>query len=118
MRNVWRDIPATRGNVNFNGQFTCVRGADGLCINNTGMAYADFLLGLVQEASLSNVFVADQRLRQYSWFVQDDWKAAPRLTLNLGLRYDFGSTPWEGRNRMANFDPAVWAASTMPGRFA
>lgn len=106
MRNVWRDIPATRGSVDFNGQFSCQRGPDNLCAAGTGLAFPDFLMGSVQEASLSNLFVADQRLSEYSFFVQDDWRAAQRLTVNLGLRYDFGSTPWEGRNRMANFDPA------------
>ncbi|MBZ5603958.1 MAG: carboxypeptidase-like regulatory domain-containing protein, partial [Acidobacteriia bacterium] len=55
MRNVWRDIPATRGEVDFNGQFTCAHDASGLCVGSTGLSYADFLLGQVQEASLSNL---------------------------------------------------------------
>jgi hypothetical protein len=57
MRNVWRDIPATREAVDFNGQFTCARGRDGVCLAHTGLSYGDFLLGQVQEASLSNLFV-------------------------------------------------------------
>jgi hypothetical protein len=42
-----------------------------------------------------------------SGFVQDDWKIQPKLTLNLGLRYDFATPALEGRNQMANFDPAA-----------
>ena len=39
----------------------------------------------------------------YSFFVQDDWKAHPRLTLNLGLRYDISSVSREKEGRLQNF---------------
>ena len=39
----------------------------------------------------------------YSFFVQDDWKAHPRLTLNLGLRYDISSVSREAEGRLQNF---------------
>ncbi len=40
-----------------------------------------------------------------SGFFEDDWKVTPKLTLNLGLRYDFATPAMEGKNRMADFDP-------------
>jgi len=43
----------------------------------------------------------------YSAFFQDDWKITPKLTANLGLRYDYASWPYEGQNRMTNLDPAT-----------
>jgi len=92
MNNEYVDIPATRGEVGFNGQFT-------------GNAVADFLLGYVQSAQLSNVHIVNQRRYSYAFFVQDDWRASERLTLNLGLRYDFMSPSFERDNQMANFDP-------------
>ena len=94
MRNEYFDVAPTRGNLSFNGQFT-------------GNAFADFLLGYAQRAQLTNVFVVDQRLWSTSFFVQDDWKATDKLTVNMGLRYDFMTPPYEAQNRMANFDPAT-----------
>jgi hypothetical protein len=41
----------------------------------------------------------------YSGFFQDDWRITPRLTLNLGLRYEFVTPIKEANNQLANFDP-------------
>ncbi len=94
MRNVFQDEPGTRGDLNFTGIFT------------GGLSYADGLLGATQYTQLTNVFFVDQRLWMASGFVEDDWKVSPKLTLNLGLRYDFATPATEAKNRMANFNPA------------
>jgi hypothetical protein len=94
MRNEYFDVAPTRGNLTFNGAFT-------------GSAYADFLLGYVQRAQLTNVFVVNQRLWSTSFFVQDDWKVTDALTVNIGIRYDFMTPPYEANNQMANFDPTA-----------
>ena len=92
MNNEYQDIPSTRGNLSFTGQFT-------------GNAFADFLLGYARGAELSNVHVVNQRRYSYAFFVQDDWRLSPKLTLNVGLRYDFMTPSYERDNLMANFDP-------------
>jgi len=93
MNNEYLDIPSTRGNLSFTGQFT-------------GNAVADFLLGYARGAELSNLHVVNQRRWSMAYFAQDEWRVGQRLTLNLGLRYDFMSPSYEKDNRMANFDPA------------
>jgi hypothetical protein len=116
MRNLFQDEPGTRGDLGFTGVFTqCPPSAanpkvcadnPALQVSQTGLSYADGLLGLVQSTQLTNVFFVDQRLWMISGFAQDDWKITHKLTLNLGLRYDFASPVTEGQNRMANFNPA------------
>ena len=46
----------------------------------------------------------DYANENYSFFIQDDWRAHPRLTLNLGLRYDVSSVSSEKEGRLQNFD--------------
>jgi outer membrane receptor protein involved in Fe transport len=108
MRNIYQDEPGTRGSLTFDKIFTCQRDAvTNQCTGNTGSSYADFLLGYVQASQLTNVHFVDQRLWMLSGFVQDDWKVSSKLTLNLGLRYDFATPALEGNNEMANFDPSA-----------
>jgi outer membrane receptor protein involved in Fe transport len=96
MNNEYQDIPSTRGNLAFTGQFT-------------GNAFADFLLGYARGAELSNVHVVNQGRYSYAFFVQDDWRLSSKLTLNAGLRYDFMTPSYERDNLMANFDPETGA---------
>ena len=50
----------------------------------------------------------EARSEYYALYIQDDWKLTPRLTLNLGLRWDMDSPRWEGiDNRQGLFDPAL-----------
>ncbi len=106
LRNIFQDEPGARGSLGFDKIFTCLRSGNGACTANTGLSYADALLGYVKSSQLSNVFFVDQRLYMLSGYVQDDYKVRRNLTLNLGLRYDFASPATEGRNQMANFNPA------------
>lgn len=105
-RNIFMDEPGTRGSLYFDNIFTCQRGPGGECQGNTGDSYADGLLGYVQAAQLTNVDFVDQRLRMFGAYFQDDWKVTRKLTVNLGLRYDFAPYALEGKNHQANFDPA------------
>jgi len=43
----------------------------------------------------------------YSGYAQDDWRITKRITINLGLRYEFQAVPTEANNLLGNFDPTV-----------
>jgi hypothetical protein len=80
------------GNVSFSNRFT-------------GHPYADFLLGIPTTASRAFPQVRIDRLRwAYDFFVTDDYKLTPRLTLNLGLRYEIHPSWSEDAGRQSLFD--------------
>jgi hypothetical protein len=66
---------------------------------------ADFIFGAPSHYELDNNPVAHLRQRMYFAYVQDDFKFSPKLTLNLGLRYEFATPQYERDNQLANFDP-------------
>jgi hypothetical protein len=68
---------------------------------------ADFMFGLRSRYALTNFFIANLRQNLYFAYVQDDFKVNDKLTLNLGLRYEYGSPQWERDNKLTNFDPAT-----------
>lgn len=80
-----------------------------------GFGMAALLMGW---ANTAQVFVAGAHARTnyYGFYVQDDWKVTPRLTLNFGLRYDLEEPRWEKNNEQNQFDPfAINPVSNTPG---
>ena len=69
----------------------------------TGNALADFLTGTPDAASIS-YGNADKYLRQtvYDLFINDDWRVQPTLTVNVGLRYEYGAPLTELKGRLGN----------------
>lgn len=74
----------------------------------SGSGISDLLLGITQTA-IQAQFDNPQTLSSYftGLWLQDDWKITRRLTLNLGLRYEYFSPPVDRFDRMAAFDPAT-----------
>ena len=91
---------------NFNRGMTA--GPDPRLVSSTaGYGYASFLLGAGSDGSVVNGIRPALESKSYGFYVQDDWKASRKLTLNLGLRWDFESGVTERYDRFATFDPDV-----------
>ena len=91
----------TRGEYTYTGVFTS---ADGSGVNS-GDPFADFLLGFPQNTQRTNGSgQAYMTQNVYSGFVQDEWRIAPRLTLNVGVRYEYSSPYSEERGNFLNLD--------------
>ena len=97
--NLQRSAPS--GSYSFGAGLT----GNPLAPAGTGSAYASFLLGAVSSASVSTHVGESQVGHTLSGYFQDDWKITRRLTLNLGMRYDFQSQAVERNNGATNFDP-------------
>ena len=87
-------------NFTFTGQYT----TNDPTVN---VGYADFLLGDVQQWSTSTQPEHGMRARNPSFFVQDDIKLRPNLTINLGVRSETHGGYSEVQNHMGGFDPTI-----------
>ena len=107
--NLQRSAPS--GSYNFAAGLT----GNPISQAGTGSAYASFLLGAVSSASVTTHLGESEVSHTISGYVQDDWKITRRLTLNLGLRYDFQSQPVERNNGATNFDPTCKLPNGLAG---
>jgi hypothetical protein len=88
-----------RGQLAFNREFT----ADPQNRAATGDGFAEFMLGWAAGGSIGNENGENLMTNSMAAFIQDDWKISPRLTINLGLRYDIFFAPTFPDGGVSNF---------------
>lgn len=111
--------PWSRGQFNFDGTYTDVAGSG----HNGNTGRVDFLLtpqpaiynagpnnpanfaGGPNSIFVSNISLTDNGKNYYGTYFQDDWKVSQKLTINLGLRWDFFGLVYEHHGAQANFVP-------------
>ena len=96
------DFATPEGSYNFTGV-------------HTGDPVADYLLGLDSTFTQNNTRRRGYfRYHQSESYLQDDWRATSRLTLNLGVRIVYFSSDKMQGNAYSDFNPASWNAAQAP----
>ncbi len=106
--------------VLFNSFFTNFgRGAFVFDGTFTGNAAADLLLGMPRQADRNSGEPFHNAISTISgYYIQDNWKVNPKLTLELGLRYELDLPPTERVDKIASFDPRTGTLLVAGGREA
>ncbi|HKX27661.1 MAG TPA: TonB-dependent receptor [Blastocatellia bacterium] len=105
--------------TSFSNAQTAGFDGNGSIISGSGHAYASYLLGALNNATLNddNFVLTVAQFSSYAWWVADDYKVNSRLTVNLGLRHDLMLPYTEAEDRFTYLDPAAPnpAAGGRPG---
>ena len=117
-----RDASSSQSNGNARGTFTFTglySSNGGLISRTTGADFADFLLGLPQQATLQVAGLTKLRQKAFAVYLEDNWQHNSRMTFNLGLRYEVPFPYTEANGHMANLDVTpdfTAAAVVLPGQ--
>jgi hypothetical protein len=103
LNNFWQPNYPT-GTFNFARDVTTQMPGQGLGDTDPaqGNPFATMLTGFAHDAQYNIVPAVADKSKETGFYVQDDWKVNPKLTLNLGLRYEW-STPYSERNDLVQF---------------
>ncbi|MGH9587408.1 MAG: carboxypeptidase regulatory-like domain-containing protein [Acidobacteriaceae bacterium] len=86
---------------------------------NTGSPAASFLFGNVDFVNFGFPIEQAYRWKQFGLYAQDDWKATPKLTLNLGIRYDLQIPRSDAKGQVSTMNPTLPnpSAGGIPGAY-
>ncbi|MEZ5362499.1 MAG: TonB-dependent receptor [Bryobacterales bacterium] len=106
--------PQPSGQWGFDGRWTQAWNANGGRNNQTGIRFADFILGRINSVNAEVGEPVSRSILYYSGYFQDDWKVSQNLTLNLGVRYEVESPVHEKTGRMNGF--CLYCPSPLAGQ--
>lgn len=90
-----QNSPPYRGQFSFDGRYS-------------GHAFADYLLGAAYFTSRNTRNSVNESVNnRYFAYIQDDWNISPRVTLNLGVRYEYATPFQNSQGDISNFDPSL-----------
>ncbi|HXE13521.1 MAG TPA: carboxypeptidase-like regulatory domain-containing protein, partial [Bryobacteraceae bacterium] len=98
------EMSFTRNETAFPSTAKDSGGLNGTISGDTGDAYAGFLLGAISGGQISTTNFISSIKSAWAFYAQDDWKVTPKLTLQLGMRYELFSPIGERFGRQSNFD--------------
>ena len=98
------DFNPKYGNDTYGGQFSRLASA---AADPATYNLADFMFGARSSYGLVNPFIANLRQRMHFAYVQDDFRFNDKLTLNIGMRYEYATPQWEKDNFLTSFDPTT-----------
>ncbi len=75
--------------------------------NRSSAAFTDFMFGTPNSMQQDVPVYANANYYNFGAFLEDDWRALPNLTVNLGIRYDIQTTPTDTLRRTMNFVPGA-----------
>ncbi len=104
------DINPLYGSNTYSGAFSKPTAAQCNCTpgtDTTSFDLADFYFGLPSQIAQGSNLTTNLRQHVHSLYVQDDWRVTPKLTLNLGLRWEFATPIQDRDNYWSNFNPAT-----------
>jgi hypothetical protein len=94
--------------------YDCYNGCFGFNGSETGLDFADFLIGAPNSFVQASQQLLDSRSKYYGFYGQDSWRATRNLTLNFGLRWE-AATPWyDTQNKLETVVPGEQSLS-FPG---
>lgn len=93
-------VPDPHGNIAYNPNETAFPTAN----NQSGDSIASGLIGQLDSGNISTTNFISSQKSAWAFYAQDDWKFSPKLTVNIGLRYESWSPVDERFGRQSNFD--------------
>ena len=90
---IWKNL-GSNGNYGFNG-------------SETGIDFADYLIGAPQNYSQGQGYASNGRNLYFGLYGQDSWRLRSNLTVNFGLRYEIATPWWEEHNEIQTLVPGL-----------